>query len=164
MINRPAKRFPADGSVDAVELIDDIGSDGGVTAGVGSADVEIGGLGQIAVGAEVFYGGHITALISAEEIVGVAAKDLRGAFEKSAFGSGKDAAQRQAGVIDAIFTADQVIGHQRSIGPGKHVVVQRVDLAESGAHFAHAKLEMAWQGREGDEAFLQVDAVLAEAD
>ena len=44
------------------------------------------------------------------------------------------------------------------------MIVQRVHLAEGGAHLAHSQLKASRQGGEGEEAFFQVDAVLAKAD
>ena len=40
------------------------------------------------------------------------------------------------GVADSLLAADQVVGHQRTIRPRQHVVVQRVHLAERRAHLA----------------------------
>ncbi len=42
--------------------------------------------------------------------------------------------------------------------------MERVDFAEGGAHFAGLQLEADGEGGEGDIAFLEVDAVLAEAE
>ena len=55
-------------------------------------------------------------------------------------------------------------GHQRPVGPGQHVVVERVHLAERRAHLADLREQPARQGRERQESFFDVDALLAERD
>ena len=56
------------------------------------------------------------------------------------------------------FAAEQVLRHQRPVGPGQHVVVHRVDLAERAAHLADLGQQAAGQRGEGDEAFLDLHA------
>ena len=76
-------------------------------------------------------------------------------------GFGISRATREAGVADAFFAADQVVGHERTIGPRQQVRVQGVDLAERRAHLADLREQSAGQRRKRDEPFLELDALLA---
>ena len=102
--------------------------------------------------------------MAGENVLAVAAEDLRGAFQEEALGRGKNAAERQARVVDAVFAAHQILGDQRPVDPGQHVVVQRVDLAEGRAHLADFELQSGGQRGEGDVALFQIDALLAEGE
>ena len=55
---------------------------------------------------------------------------------KIPFGAGKMRWMRNPGIVDSIFSTDQIIGDQRPVHPGQHVVVQRVHFAKGGAHLS----------------------------
>ena len=60
--------------------------------------------------AQVGHGADITVSRRTEERIirrtGIAAKNLPGGLEEQPFGSGNDAAERNTGIVDAIFAAD----------------------------------------------------------
>ena len=83
---------------------------------------------------------------------------------KMPFGAGKMRLERKPRVVDSILAADQVLRYQRPVGPGQHVIVQRVHLAEGRAHLADLQMQSGGQGGERKIAFFQIHAVFAEAD
>src|SRR5450759_3042253 len=126
VIDGAAQRLPTQGGIGAVELIVAVG-EGAVAARVGSAEIDVGGFREIAVGAKMADGGDISAAHGGEDVGAIAAEDLRGAFQEEALGRGKDAAEREAGVVDAVLAAHQILADQRPVDPGEHVIVRRVD-------------------------------------
>ena len=136
VIDSPPQGLPPQRGVGAVKLVPGIGP-GAVAARERATQVDIGGFVEVAVEPQMPYGGDVAALVGLEDAVGVSAEDLRRAFEEDAFGGGQDAAEREAGVVDSVLAAQQILAHQRAVGPGQHVVVQRVHFAKCGAHLAH---------------------------
>ena len=132
-----------------------------MAAGIGDTEVDVGGLRDIAVTAQVGHRAHITALRGMEDIAGVSTKQLAGSFQKDPLRGGQDAFNGEARVVDTVLARDQVVTHQRALDPGQNMVMHRVDLAEGGAHLTHLRHEAAGQSRESDVAFLQVHAFLA---
>src|ERR1044071_7110906 len=76
---------------------------------------------------------QVAALARLEQVARVAAIDLPRRFEEQR-ACGNQTRYRNSGIVDTIFAADQVFRHKRTIRPRQHMVVERVDLAERGAH------------------------------
>ena len=112
----------------------------------------------------MFHGGDVAAVVRVEQVIGIAAENLRGAFEEESFGRRDDPAHRESGIVDAILAAHQILGHQRTVGPGKHVIMQGVHFAEGGPHLSDAQLEASGYGGESDKALFEVDSLFPEAD
>src|ERR1019366_5500167 len=163
VIDGAAQGLPVKGEVRAEELIAAIGV-GAVAARVGTADIDVGGLAQVGVSMEVADGGDVGTGGGAEDVGAVTAEDLGHAFEEDTLGSGQDAAERDAGVVDAILTAHQVLVNQGPVNPGQDVIVQGVDPTEGGAHLANLELKGGGERGKGEVAFLNADALFAEAD
>ena len=105
---------------------------------------------------------YIASIRRREHVGRVAAKHLPRSFKEDALGSRQNALHREPGVINAVLAADQVRTHQRTIHPGQHVIVHHVDLTKCGSHLADFRHESSRQCREGNVAFLEIDAFLAE--
>src|SRR5260370_8291410 len=88
-----------------------------------------------------------------EEMGWIAAKALTRKLQEPILGRRNNVLNGNPGVVDAVFAADQVLRHQRTVHPGQYVVVQRVHFAEGSAHFAAFSDESGRQGREGEKAF-----------
>ena len=86
-----------------------------MAASVGNAEIEIGGFAEIAVSAEVANNAEVLAAPSLEQIVGIAAENLGRPLEKPVFRRGQETRQGEAGVIDTVFAADKIVGHERPI-------------------------------------------------
>src|SRR5215831_9393087 len=102
--------------------------------------------------------------LGSKHISRVAAVSLAGKFHKPVLGRGNDVLDRDAGIVDSVFTPNQVLGYKRTIYPGKHVIMQRVDLAEGGAHLAGLYHESLGQRSESKETFLEIDSYFSERD
>ena len=113
------------------------------------------------------HGAHVALVVGLEyqlvAFAGIAAKHLPGRGKEYPFGKGNDAFDRDPGIVDAVFSAHQILRDQRPIDKWQHVIVHAIDLAKSGSHFAHARHKTARQRRKRDEAFFQVDALLAKS-
>src|SRR5215475_2249525 len=109
----------------------------------------------------MFDRAHVAALLGVKYVVGIAAKDLAGCFEKDAFRGRQNALQRETGIIDAIFAADKIGRNQGTIYPGQHVIVQRVHLSKCRSHLSDLRYEACGKGRESDVAFLEIDSLLS---
>src|ERR1019366_5446340 len=112
VINGAPQGFPAQRDITAEELILAVG-EGTVAARIRCPEIDVGGFGEIAVGAQMAHGGHVAAPHGGEHVVAVAAEDLRCAFQEESLGRREDAAQREARIVDAVFAAHQVLAHQR---------------------------------------------------
>src|SRR5258706_7625039 len=162
MINRAAQGLPTRGGVDSIELIDRVRPYYGMAARIRYAQIEIGGFRDVPVGPQVSHSGNVVPVVSLEQTLRVAAEELRGSFEKDLLGCWNNPAQRQPGIIDSVLAADQVPGDERPIGPRKNVIMQGVDLTESGAHFPGAQLKSSGQCGKCDVSFFQAYALFTE--
>src|SRR5579864_7061327 len=148
MVDGTAQGLPADGGIHAIELIDCIRAEYRMAARVGTSNIEVGGFADIPIGAQMSDARHVVAVVSLEQIEGIAAEDLRRAFQEDLAGALKNPAHCQSSVVDAILATDQVLRYQRPVGPGQYVIVQGIDLAEGSAHFADTQLQVRRQGGE----------------
>ena len=164
MIDGAAQRLPAQRGIHAVELIVAVG-EGAVAARVGNAEIDVGGFAR---GRCRRAGGRPRrrrcAAWPAKTFSLSPRKTCAVPSRKRPFGDGKNAAERKARVVDAVLAAHQVLGDQRPVDPGQHVVVQRVDLAERGAHLADFELQSGGQRGEGDVSLFQIHALFAEGE
>src|SRR4029453_15907260 len=168
VVDGAAQWLPAERGVGSIEIGEKPGGIGSqlsrvvVAARVRDAEIEVGGFGEVAVGAEMADDAQILAARCGVKAVRVSPKDLSRTFGKPFFGRGKETSQRDSGIVDAVFAADQIIGDERPINVLKSVVVNRVDFAELGAHFADFEKKAGGERSERDVGFLDVDARLAE--
>ena len=113
------------------------------------------------VPAEMPHVAQVATLARLEQILTrVSTEDLAGGLEEDP-GIRNEPRDGNAGVVDAVFTADEVLDDERPIGPWQHVIVQPVDLAERRAHLAHLRQEPTREFRKRQESLLDIDALLA---
>ncbi len=126
--------------------------------------IQVGGFREIAIASQVLDGRDVATPVGVELIVRIAPENLRGALQDDLLGSGEDAAERHARVVNPILPTHQVLGHQRTIGPGQHMVMQSVYFSEGGAHFANPQVQAAAQCGKRELTLFEIDALFAEAD
>ena len=130
-------------------------------AGEGSPEIDVGGLADVAEPAQAPHVCQVATLGGSEEIPRLPAVHLgRGLQEQDRIDD--QAREREPGVVDAVLAAHQVLGHERAVGPGHHVVVHLVDLAERRPHLPDLQQQVGGQRRERDEALLHADRVRRE--
>src|SRR5258708_5558221 len=112
MIDRAPQRLPSQRKVRSVQLVPCIG-ERAVAAREGAAEIDIGGLAEIVVEAQMTNRGKVAALVGAEQALGVAAENLGRTFEEDPLGRRQNATERQAGVVNAVFTIHQILIDQR---------------------------------------------------
>src|SRR5260370_9910489 len=76
----------------------------------------------------------ILAAVGGEDIAGVAAVNLGCSLDEPVFWRRQETRKGEAGIVDAVFPADEIIGHQWPVNERQGVIVNGVDLAEFGAH------------------------------
>src|SRR5262249_32754140 len=103
MIDRPAERSPAHGSVDPVQTSQKVRPCTVRALRVGRSHVDIGWLGDVLEGPKVAEGADITLAGRGKQgmllIAGIATEDLSRQFQKESSGSGYDALDGDASVI-----------------------------------------------------------------
>ena len=172
MVDSAAERLPTKSGVSGIQVGQEIcrvkgsAADAGsvVAAGVGSAEIDVGRFAEVAVEAKMADNAGVLAAVGGENVAGIAPEDLGRSLEKPVFGRGQEARKRNARIVDAIFAANEIVGHQRPINKWQRVVVDGVDLAEFGAHFADFQKEPRGKRSKGDVTFLDVYAFFAEGD
>src|SRR6267378_1448616 len=171
VINGAAQGFPTESGIGAVEIGEETGRiengiDAGivVTACVGNAEIEIGGFAEVAISAEMADNAHVLATHRVEQIVGITAEHLSRPFEKPGLGGRKKMRQRETGIVDAVFTPDEIVGHQRPVDERERMIVNGVDLAEVRAHFADFQKKPGGERGERDIGLLDIYAGFAEGD
>src|SRR5207248_11081485 len=110
VIDGAAQRLPTDSRIYSVEIGYEIvvklrrQRQAGVVvaARVGSADIEVGGFGDVFVSTQVSDSAHVFALNTFEYVGGIAAEELSGAFKIDPFWPLKTAHNGDAGVVDAV--------------------------------------------------------------
>src|ERR1700687_3661341 len=156
VVDGTAKRLPAKGGVGAVKVGEEVGAEGVVSAGVREAKIKIGGLAEIAVRAEVADDADVFAAVCLENVAGIAAKNFSATFEEPIFWRGKETRKEEAGVIDAIFATNEVVGNQRAIDELQGMIVNGVHLAKVGALFSNFQEQTSGKRCKGDVRFFDV--------
>src|SRR6266566_5097434 len=171
MVDGAAERLPTKSGIRAVEIREKKGriercANGGivVTAGVGGPEIEVGRFAEIAVDAKVADNADVLAAAGGENVTGIAAVNLGRSLEEPVFRGRQETRKGNAGIVNAVLAADEIIGHQRPVDERQGVIVDGVDLAEFGAHLADFQEQSGGKGCEGDVTFLDVHTFLAERD
>src|SRR6266403_1079638 len=172
MVDGAAERLPTKGGVSGIEVGQEIcrvkgsAADAGsvVAASVGSAEIDVGRFAEVAVEAKMADNAGILAAVGGENVTGIAAENLGGSLEEPVFRGGQETRQGDAGIVDAVLAADEIVGRQRPVNEWQGVIVDGVDFAEFGAHFSHFQKESRRERSEGDVTFLDVYAGFAEGD
>src|SRR5260370_2088785 len=86
------------------------------------------------------------------------------ALHEPSFWRGYEGGGRHAGVIDAIFASDEIVGDERPINVGERMIVDRIDLAKVSAHLADFQQQASGKRREGRVGLFHTDASLAEGE
>src|SRR5205814_4724702 len=137
---------------------------GVVAASVGTAEVDVGGFAEVTVEAKMADNAGVLATVGGENVTGIAAENLGRSLEEPVFRRGQETRKGDAGIVDAVFAADEIVGHQRPVDERQGVVVDGVDLAEFGAHLADFQKESRGERSKGDVTFLDIYAGFAEGD
>src|SRR6516225_3316341 len=95
-----------------------------------------------------------------ENVIGVAAVDLRGRFQEKPFVRDQSC-DGKTGVIDAVFAGYQVIGDNRTIRPGQHVIVQRIHLSKRSPHLSDFYQQPARKGWKSQVTLLESHSLFA---
>src|SRR5437773_580082 len=144
MVDGAAEGLPTERGVGGIEVgqkirgVKNRAADAGsvVAAGVGTAEIDVGRFAEVAVEAKMADNAGVLAAVGGENVTGIAAENLGGSLEKPVLGGGQEARKGDAGIVDAVFASDEIIGHQWPIDERQGVIVDGVDLAEFGAHLA----------------------------
>src|SRR5260370_31116816 len=75
---------------------------------------------------------EILAAVGGENITGVAAVNLGRSLKEPVFRSGQEARKGNACIIDAVFAADEIVGHQRPVNERQSMIVDGVDPSQFG--------------------------------
>src|SRR5712691_167472 len=164
IVDGAAERPPADGRVSAIQIGQEIRAEVVVAACVGDAEIEVGGFREIPVGAEVADDADVLAAAGLENIRGITAQYFAAAFEEPVLRRRQEAREEEAGVVDAVLAADQIIGDERPVDEGKGVIVNSVDLPEVGALLADLEQQASGERSKGDVCFFDVYAGFAEGE
>src|SRR5947208_1496464 len=171
MVDGAAEGLPAERGIGGIKVGQEICGIKGrgdtgvvVAAGVRGAEIEVGRFAKVAVQAEMADHAGVLAAVGGENVAGIAPEDLGRSLEKPVFGRGQEARKRNARIVDAIFAANEIVGHQRPINKWQRVVVDGVDLDELAAHFADFQKEPRGKRSKGDVTFFDVYAFFAEGD
>src|SRR5260370_27238238 len=169
MIDGAAERLPTEGRIRAVQIGEKTGriercadARSVVAASVRSTKIEVGRFAEVAVDAKMANSADILAPVGGKDIAGVTAVNLGGALDEPVFRGGQEPRKGDAGIVDAVFAADEVVGREGPVDERQSVIVNSVDLAEFGAHLADFKKEPGRKRCECNVAFLDVYAGFAE--
>ena len=129
----------------------------------GTAEVDVDGLREVLVSAEVPHVGRGRPAAGAAKISRLAAEDLAGRLQEEP-GVRDQVGDRDPGVGHAVFAAEETLAHEGPVDEGKDVVVLGVDLAEGVAHLPRLQEKAAREGGKGDERLLDADLFGAEGE
>src|SRR5216684_3508420 len=170
-VDSAAERLPAERRVSAIQIGEKSRRIEGradasivVTAGIGDAEIEVGGFGQIAIGAEVADDADVFAAAGLEHVRGITAQYFGAAFEEPVLRRRQEAREEEAGVVDAVLAADQIIGDERPVNERQGVIVNGVDLAKVSTLLADLEQKTRGERSKGDVSLFHVYAGLAEGD
>ncbi len=131
-VDGPTEGLVAESGVYAEEPGGGVGTHAVVPAGHGSPEVDVGGLGQILIEAEVTQVGQVATLGCPEDIR-LTSIDLTGGLEEHPRVRDQPR-ERNAGVGEPVFATREVLGDKGAVRPGKYVIMHTVDLPEHIAH------------------------------
>src|SRR5437899_2947845 len=172
MVDGAAERLPTESGVSRIKVgqkirgVKNRAADAGgvVAASVGTAEVDVGRFAEVAVEAKMADNAGVLAAVGGENVTRIASENLGRSLEEPVFRGGQEARKGNAGIVDAVFAADEIVGHQRPVDERQGMIVDGVDLAEFGAHFSHFQKEPGGERSKGDVTFLDVHAFFAEGD
>src|SRR5262245_53942331 len=96
-----------------------------------------------------------------KDILRIASKHLTSALEKEPWVR-DESRYRNSGIVYPVVAAEQVIGHERSIGPWQDVRVQGIHLAKRRTHFSDPHQDVTGKRGKGDVAFLDGNTCFTE--
>src|SRR5436309_451841 len=172
MVDGAAEGLPTESGVSRIKVgqkirgVKNRAADAGsvVAASVGTAEVDVGRFAEVAVEAKMDDNAGVLAAVGGENVTRIAAENLGRSLEEPVFRGGQEARKGNAGVVDAVFAADEIVGHQRPVDERQGVIVDGVDLAEFGAHLADFQKESGRERSKGDVTFLDIYAGFAKGD
>src|SRR5438552_1678545 len=172
MVDGAAEGLPTESGVSRIKVgqkirgVKNRAADAGgvVAASVGSAEIDVGRFAEVAVEAKMADNAGVLAAVGGENVTRIAPENLGRSLEEPVFRGGEETRKGDAGIVDAVFAADETVGHQRPVNERQGVVVDGVDLAEFGAHLADFQKESGRERSKGDVTFLDVHAFFAEGD
>src|SRR5467141_509088 len=106
IVDSAAQRLPAECRVSAIQISQKVRAVVVVAARVGHAEIEVGGFGQVAIGAQVADDADILAAAGLEDIRRITAQYLRTSFEEPVLRRGQKTREEEAGIVDAVLAAD----------------------------------------------------------
>src|SRR5207248_3301238 len=109
VIDGAAQRLPPNGGIDSIELVSYVRPERRVPPRVRTTQIEIRGFGDIPIGAQMLDGRDIAAPVGMKQLVRITPENLRGAFQEDFFGTGKNPAQCESGIVNAILATDQIL-------------------------------------------------------
>src|SRR5262249_34174049 len=129
--------------------------------GIGPTKVDVAVLRNVLIATKMRHVTQVAALAAlVQPLSGITTEHLSGCLKKHPW-VGYKPRNRDAGVADAVFAANQVRRDERPVGPWQHVIVQSVDLAKRRAHLADLGQKSARERCEGQVSLLEIDAFLA---
>src|SRR5262249_13411686 len=115
VVDGAAQGFPAERGVRAIERGQELGADLIMAARVRCAEIEVHRFVQILVSAQVADNADALAAGGGEYIGRIAAEDLRWALGEPFFRPLQEARQGEAGIVDAILPAHEIVGDKRPV-------------------------------------------------
>src|SRR5262249_34256839 len=115
VVDGAAQGFPAERGVRAIERGQEAGAEFIMAARVRCAEIEVRRFVQIFVSAQVADNADALAAVGGEDVGRIAAEYLRGALEEPVFRRLQEARQGEAGVVDAVLPAHEIVGDKRPV-------------------------------------------------
>src|SRR5437879_924354 len=172
MVDGAAERLPTERGVGGIEVgqkirgVKNCAANSGsvVAAGVGAAEIDVGRFAEVAIEAKMADNAGVLAAVGGENVTRIAPENLGRSLEEPVLWRGEETGKGDAGIVNAVFASDEIVGHQRPVDERQGMIVGGVDLAEFGAHFSHFQKEPGGERSKGDVAFRDVHASFAEGD
>src|SRR5258708_3108850 len=169
MVDGAPERLPAERGVGGIEVGQKIfeikrcsESSGVVATGIRTAEIDIGRFAEVTVEAKMADNAEVLAAVGGENVTGVAAVNLGRSLKEPVFRRGEKPRKRNTGIVNAVLTADEIVGHQRPVNERQRVIVDGVDLAKFGSHLADLQKEPGWERSKEDITFLAIYPRFAE--
>src|SRR5438093_1857459 len=121
MVNGSSQRLPAQGRIDSVQICKKIGTKIIVTASIRNTDVQIRGLSNVLVAPQMRHCADILPFPGFEDALKsssrVTPEHLARGLEKQSLWRWNNALNGKSGIVNAIFTANQIGRNQRPVDP-----------------------------------------------